>query len=69
MTKFTYDDVLLIRKTSPILEHRGKKAWVVGITEDRERFPRRQFAPGVIYTVEFEGGEAIDIHEDDLELM
>jgi hypothetical protein len=69
MPKFTYDDVLVIRKTSSVLEHRGKKAWIVGITEDRERFPRRQFPPGVIYTVEFEGGAAIDIHEDDLEPM
>jgi hypothetical protein len=42
---------------------------VVGIIEDRDRFPLKQFPPGVFYMVEFEGGEAVYIHEDDLEPM
>jgi hypothetical protein len=26
-----------------------------------------QFQPGIVYSVEFEDGTAIDIHEDDIE--
>jgi hypothetical protein len=63
MARLTYDDIVRIRSTSALIERRGEKAWIVGITEDRTRFPRNQFPPGVIYTVEFEGGDSVDVHE------
>ena len=67
MPRFTYDDIVKVRETAPIVARRGEKAWIVGVTEDRTRFPRKQFPPGVIYTIEFEGGDSVDVHEDDLE--
>lgn len=67
MPRFTYDDIVRIRETAPTIARRGEKAWIVAVTEDRRRFPLKQFPPGVVYTVEFEGGDAIDVHEDDLE--
>lgn len=68
MSRFTYDDIVLVRDTASIAERRGQRAWVVGIFDDRNRYPLKQFSLGVVYTVEFEDGDAIDIHEDDLEL-
>jgi hypothetical protein len=65
--KFTYDNILKVRDTAKAAERRGEKAWVVGVIDDRARYPLEKFPPGVVYTVEFEDGEAIDIHEDDLD--
>jgi hypothetical protein len=47
----------------------GQKAWVIGITTEHERSGSHfdQFAAGTVYLVEFEGGEALDIHESMLE--
>ncbi|MGH6846356.1 MAG: hypothetical protein ACREC0_02630 [Methylocella sp.] len=59
-------------KTKPTADQKarpGERAWVIAVLEDRSHFPLKQFAPGVVYTVEFEGGEAINVHEDDLELV
>lgn len=67
MAKFTYDDIVKINETCSTSQRRGERAWVIGVLEDRKRFPFVQFPPGVVYTVEFENGDAIDIHENDLE--
>jgi hypothetical protein len=67
MARFTYNDIVRISKTSSPSQRCGERAWVVAVIEDRDRFPLAQFHPGVVYTVEFENGDAADIHEDDLE--
>ena len=67
MTKFTYDDVVRAKPTANRKARPGTRAWVVAVIKDRKSFPLNQFPPGVIYSVEFEDGTSIEIHEDDLE--
>jgi len=67
MARFAYDDIVVVRGIARTVERRGQKAWIIGVLEDRSRFPRSQFPPGVMYSVEFEGGEAIDVHEDEID--
>jgi hypothetical protein len=67
VAKFDYNDVVKI-KGNTSAERCGEQAWVIAILEDRTRWPLKEFGPGVIYSVEFEDGVAIDIHEDELEL-
>jgi hypothetical protein len=47
----------------------GERAWVFMILEDRTHTPLLQFPAGTIYGIEFEGGDAIEVHESDLELV
>lgn len=68
MSRFTYDDIVVVQITEPIANRRGERAWVVGIISDRTRYPLKEFPPGVVYTVEFEDGDALDVHEENLEL-
>ena len=65
--KFDYDDVVTVRKEANPSVRPGEKGWVVGVFEERplgvyfEKFP-----PGVVYSVEFEDGNSIEIHESGL---
>lgn len=64
MQKFDYDDV--VSPVAGVTEARlGAKAWVVGITLERERVGSyyEEFEPGNLYTIEFEDGESIDVPE------
>lgn len=68
MSKFTYNDRVRVATTANKESRPGEIAWVIAVLEERpqgEYFD--QFPPGVIYTIEYEDGEAIDIHESDLE--
>jgi hypothetical protein len=67
MTQFTYDDIVVLRDTARAVERRGEKVWIIAVLEDRVRWPLEHFRPGVVYTLEFEGGEAIEVHEDEVE--
>ena len=68
MSKFTYDDRVRVATTANREFRPGEIAWVIAVLEERPRGEYLdQFPPGVIYTVEYEDGEAIDIHESDLE--
>lgn len=66
---FTYDAIVRIRADSPADMHPGAKAWVIGITTEQEKRGKHfeQFPAGTVYLVEFEGGDAITIHESMLE--
>ena len=68
MAKFNYDDMVRI-KVGATSANRTDTAWVVAVIEDRQRFPLSQFPSGVVYSIEFEDGTAVDVHEDDLELV
>jgi hypothetical protein len=76
MPKFNYSDIVCLkptvsawrdvpgfRKSDPRI---GERAWIYSISEIESRQP---FASGTIYGIEFEDGDAIEIHEDDLELI
>ncbi len=68
MTKFTYDDVVKAIANAPSELRPGERAWVVGVFEDRPGKYFESFPPGTVYTIEFEDGSAIEIHEVMLEL-
>lgn len=69
MTKFNYDNIVRVRSDALQKLRPGERAWIVGIaTEDRRIGSHYdQFPPGNIYTIEYEDGESVDIHESDLE--
>lgn len=66
---FTYDDIVRIVEHAPAEMWPGELAWVIGITLTNQRRGSHfdQFPDGTIYLVEFEGGAALDIHENMLE--
>ncbi|MGN6223066.1 hypothetical protein [Pseudoxanthomonas sp.] len=68
MNKYTYDDIVRVIPSAEKRLRPGAIAWVIGVFEERpagEHFAR--FPAGVIYTIEYEDGEAVDIHESELE--
>jgi len=66
---FTYGDIVLVKSEAPAEMRPGQKAWVIGITTEHEKSGSHfgQFPAGTVYLIEFEGGEALDIHESMLE--
>jgi hypothetical protein len=64
--QFDYGDIVVVKESCVPRCRPGERAWVVDVAADRNRFRLPQFPPGVVYTVEFEDGSAIDIHEDDI---
>jgi hypothetical protein len=67
MAQLEYDQIVKIKSTSKLAARRGSRGWIVAILEDRNRYPLEEFPPGIVYSVEFDDGQAIDVHEDDLE--
>jgi hypothetical protein len=66
VTRFTYNDIVRIKPCANADGRSGQKAWVVAVLEVKEDIPKG-FEFGPIYTVEFEDGQAIDVHEGMLE--
>src|SRR5688500_1260595 len=71
MRKFTYDSTVLVSKDAPNHLRPGQQASVFGVflPHDRKRSYFDQFAPGVVYSIEYGDGDAADIHEDFLESL
>lgn len=67
MPKFTHDDIVRVRANSCTKLTLPKKAWVVGVFEESLGAYFDKFPPGVVYTVEFEDGSAMEVHEGELE--
>ena len=69
MTKFTYDDRVRVRSDAPQKFRPGERAWVVGVITEDKRIGSHyeKFLPGTVYTIEFEGGDSIDIQETSIE--
>ncbi len=67
MAMFTYDDRVRVSDDAEHHLRPGSQAWVIGVFLDRpagrffENFPDR-----VIYTIEYEDGQAADVHESKL---
>jgi hypothetical protein len=66
---FTYNDIVLVKLAAPAEMRPGQKAWVIGITSENARTGThfKQFPAGTVYLVEFEDGDALDVHESMLE--
>jgi hypothetical protein len=71
MSKFTYGSSVLVRKDAPDHLRPGQQASVFGVfvPQDRKGSYFDQFAPGVVYSIEYGDGDAADIHEDYLEKL
>lgn len=69
MRMFTHGKSVLVKANAPAEMRPGQGASVCGITTERERSGSHfdQFPAGTVYLVEFEDGEAFDIHEGMLE--
>lgn len=65
--KFNYDDVVQVRLTAAPQLRPGAKAWIVGVFETRPGSYFDKFPEGVVYTIEYEDGSSVEIHEQDLE--
>jgi hypothetical protein len=66
MARFGYDDVVRVSEGSA--RKKGRKGWVIAIFSDDNRpgMSFAHFAPGVVYTIEFEDGATEEVHEKDL---
>lgn len=60
----TYGDAVIVKADAAECFRPGAKASVIGITPSEERRGAHfdQFPDGVVYLVEFEDGEALDVH-------
>ncbi|MFC7379518.1 hypothetical protein [Brevundimonas sp. GCM10030266] len=68
MPRFTYDDVVRTVTSAPVELRPGARSNVIAVFETRPKGSHfAAFPDGVIYSVEFEDGEAIDVHEAYLE--
>lgn len=69
MPRFNWDERIRISDDASAPFRPGTLANIVGIYSGASRrgqyFDR--FAPGTVYTVEFDDGKSVDIHEDDIE--
>ncbi|MCR1768205.1 hypothetical protein [Burkholderia glumae] len=68
MTKFDYADIVRVLGTASPDFRPGARAWIVGVFEDRPGKYFDRFPPGVVYTIEYEDGSSVEIHESLLEL-
>jgi hypothetical protein len=71
MNKYTYGSSVLVRKDAPVDLRPGQPASVFGIflPQDRKGSHFDQFAPGIVYSIEYGDGDAADVHEDFLESL
>lgn len=68
MNKYTYDDLVRVKRDAPSAYRPGALASVIGVFKDRPEGAHFQhFPPGAIYAIEYFDGASIDIHEDHLE--
>lgn len=65
---FAHDDVVRVIGSAPLGCRPSNKAWIVGISEEADRSGdyREEFPFGIVYTVEFEDGMSMSIHEANL---
>jgi hypothetical protein len=73
--KFTYNDIVCVKPTITVWHdvpgskkpgpRIGERAWIYAILE----LGRPPFAKGIVYGMEFEDGDSIEVHEADLELI
>jgi hypothetical protein len=71
MAKFAYGEIVRVKDDAPHPLRSGQKAWIilVMLPHDRTGAYFDQFAAGTIYSVEYEDGEAADVHENFLESL
>lgn len=68
MAKFDYNDVVRAIASADQRYRPGDRAWIVGVFENDPSPWLRRFPPGVVYSIEYEDGSSLEIHETLLEL-
>ena len=66
MSKFTWGDSVQIAEGAPADLRPGSMAVVVGLSEERHGSFLERFPHGMVYTVEYEDGSSVELHEDHL---
>jgi hypothetical protein len=69
MNEFTFDDTVRIKRDAPSPLRQGEQASVVMVflPLDRQGSYFDGFPPGVIYSIEYDDGESVDVHESFLD--
>lgn len=70
MALFTYDDIVRVREDVSPEKRPGARAWIIAVFPDSRSRPGdafQLFPDGAIYSVEFEDGVTVDLHESSLE--
>jgi len=69
MAAFTYNDTVKVKQGAPARCRPGQLASVVGISLEAERRGEflKAFPHGIVYTIEFEDGSSVELHEDFVE--
>ena len=67
-SQFTYNDVVRVAPWARAEARPGARAWIVGVFAP----PRvgdffARFPDGVVYSIEFEDGNSLEVHETDLQ--
>lgn len=67
--KFDYNDIVRVKSTAQPEYRPGERAWIVGVFKERPKGNYfKKFPEGNVYSVEFEDGSSIEVHEDDLKI-
>lgn len=67
MCKFRINDTVLVKNVAHLERYFGQVGSIINIFLERPAGRHfDQFPDGVVYAVDFENGEAIDVHESDL---
>ena len=68
MTRFTYSDAVRVIAAAPESLRPGEIASIIAVFETRpEGRHFTQFPHGVVYSIEYADGKAVDIHDAHLE--
>ena len=69
MSKFTFNDIVQTREDAPKDVRPGQRAsvFMVWLPQDRDGSYYAKFPPGTVYSIEFQDGDAVDVHETWLE--
>jgi hypothetical protein len=66
--RFTYNDVVRVLPSARAEARPGAKAWVVGVfAESRPGEYFSRFPDGIVYSIEFEDGSSLEVHESELQ--
>ena len=69
MAKFTYSDVVRVKADAPASLRARATGLVIAVFETRPEGSYFAECPrGVVYSIEYRDGAAVDVHEDHLEL-
>jgi hypothetical protein len=69
MAKFTFNDAVRVKRSAASDYRPGELASVVMVHEGSTRWGSYmdRFPVGAVYTIEFEDGHSVNLHEQDLE--